>query len=496
MRTRPLTSVATVIAVASLSLLLSTGPAHAAWTWVSTTAFQIQHVCRDGIVLDLASDLTSPVTVHVAEPGDAVPPTVFYSQRFSLPKMPVLPEQGSDYFQSLGRNYKVNWKTLRVPGSQVQVTTGDPTTYSSYTVGNCLVNDVFDPFRVGYVLAHKPTGSYTPGSYWSHNSRMQHNTVSWLGVGSYAVDFPGLATAGGNAQVTAFGSAAANCKVGGSRWRPMGTGTRLYVRCFTPAGAPVNARFSASFTAVNGGSGNTIAFAWADQASIAGPYQPKLAYQHNNRGGAISVTRWAVGGYLVTMPDVFGAAPAGSVKVTAVGNGPNACKVQSWGPNFDSSAQQVWVGCSAPNGAAADEQFTIAYVDEMNLLGNNRMSYGYVWADSPLSTSYTPSPFYQRDANITESGTVTITRAGTGAYDVLLPFQTGSRNAVNVVSWDGGNVQVTAYGFDQNRCQIGSWQDDVNWWIARARVVRVYCFTTAGTPVDSMFTMQYTALLQ
>ena len=55
-----------------------------------------------------------------------------------------------------------------------------------------------------------------------------------------------------------------------------------------------------------------------------------------------------------------------------------------------------------------------------------------------LPASYTPSTTYQHDQTISSSGTITINRPNVGTYDVHLPFQDQG--------WDGGHVQVTAYG--------------------------------------------------
>lgn len=344
---------------------------------------------------------------------------------------------------------------------------------------------VTDPFTVGYVWSSQPSvaGCYDASPYYSYNSRRLVNSIcsrSTGGVGQYRVVFRGLASSGGNVQVTAYGPTAANCKVLG--WFPGGADQFVDVDCYSPAGARQNAMFSASFTR-GGGSANTIGFVWAHSPQAAS-YTPTATYQYNNRGGGLAtVQRAATGAYSVSIPDSFGAAAAGSVKVTAYGGTSGVCKVVNWGPNADATAEVVNVQCYNSAGSPSDELFSLVYGNGMNVLGNNLMADGYVWGNAPSSASYTPSPSYQRSTTISSAGTVTITSAAAGSYDVFLPHQHQGL--------DGGNVQVTAYGPGTGRCQVG-------WWgqVSNGRSVRVFCFTNGGALTDTYFTMQYTAQLQ
>lgn len=147
-------------------------------------------------------------------------------------------------------------------------------------------------------------------------------------------------------------------------------------------------------------------------------------------------------------------------------------------------------------------------VDGLYYLQVNRVCRDGLVADIGASTSpgdYTlyvsddsgssPAPHAFYSTTITQSGTVTITRSGTGVYDVFLPYQRIGYTGRTGNSWDGGNVQVTAYGTSAARCQAGFWRNSAG-QEPDGRYARVYCFTSAGAPADRMFTMQYTAQLQ
>jgi hypothetical protein len=64
-----------------------------------------------------------------------------------------------------------------------------------------------------------------------------------------------------------------------------------------------------------------------------------------------------------------------------------------------------------------------------------------------------------------------------GLYSVYLPG----------LGATAGTVQVTAYGSDGAYCKTGSWGPD-----GTRQRVKVRCFSAAGTPADSRFTLSYT----
>jgi hypothetical protein len=97
----------------------------------------------------------------------------------------------------------------------------------------------------------------------------------------------------------------------------------------------------------------------------------------------------------------------------------------------------------------------------------------YVWADQPSSASYMPNLSYQFNST---GATNTITRTGIGAYVVWLPGLGESY----------GHVQVTAYGSGSERCKVAGWGPS-----GTTQQVYVRCFTSAGLPVDTRYTLTY-----
>ena len=354
--------------------------------------------------------------------------------------------------------------------------------------GGCALSHAIvgqDPFTVGYVWNDSPSGSgcHVPSTFYSYSSRASSstNTICRTGTGAYTVHFAGLASKGGNAQVSAYGSGPVSCKA--SSWSSSKTEELVKVNCYSFAGSAQDSNFTASF-AKGGGAANDIAFLLADQPTNTSSYTPSSTFQYNNHGGRSTVKRNSTGTYAVTIPDSSGAPVAGGVKVTAVGSGSGWCKVVSWSPNSGGTAQQVNVACFSSAGSASDQKFSLVFVNNMNLIGDNLTADAYAWADQPTAASYTPSTTYQHDQTISSSGTITINRPNVGTYDVHLPFQDQG--------WDGGHVQVTAYGSGTERCQVNSWFSDGS----GGRTAEILCFTNAGSPVDTLFAVQYTGRLQ
>lgn len=339
-----------------------------------------------------------------------------------------------------------------------------------------------DPFVTGYVWSNltNPSGCFTPTALYSYNSRKQVNTICRIDVGSYQVHFPGLQSAGGNVQVTAYGAVRANCKVG--YWYNTSTDEVVQVFCYSFAGARQDNLFVASYAAGVDGSAGIYDFLWADQPTAAS-YTPSTVYSEDNNTsrGPGTVTRNGVGSYTVRFPVYSGPVAAGSVKVTAYGYSTGVCKVASWGPSGGDEAVNVL--CFDSSGASSDELFSVVFASGMNLIGDNTMADAYAWADQPFTASYTPALSYQRDTTVDRSGTITISRAGTGSYDVVMPQQNAGL--------DGGHVQVTAYGYDTNRCQVVRWTNT-----STGRTARINCYSNGGTLTDSLFDVVYVAQAQ
>lgn len=221
--------------------------------------------------------------------------------------------------------------------------------------------------------------------------------------------------------------------------------------------------------AVPGTASAGVSYVWADQPASAS-YTPSTYYSYNSKSLTNTITRSSAGRYNVTFPGMANTTNGGTVNVTAYGGAANACEVTGWGGN-GTGGISVGVLCTDTNGTAVDSYFDATYtVPPKN--GN----VGYVWASSPTAASYTPSTYYQYNS---KGGVNTIQRFGTGSYVVKLPGL-GSASS-------GGTVKVTAYGGAGNRCKVTSWGSS-----GTAQQVSVQCYTAAGAPVDSYFTMTYT----
>ncbi|MEM6888918.1 MAG: hypothetical protein AAF636_12350 [Pseudomonadota bacterium] len=103
--------------------------------------------------------------------------------------------------------------------------------------------------RVGYVWANSPTSaSYTPSATYAFNASGGQVTITRSSTGTYAVRFAGLGgpRAGGNVQVTGYGSDTADCKV--RWWSSGGADFIANIRCLAPNGAAVDARYTVLVT--------------------------------------------------------------------------------------------------------------------------------------------------------------------------------------------------------------------------------------------------------
>jgi hypothetical protein len=323
---------------------------------------------------------------------------------------------------------------------------------------------------------------YTPTSTYQYNSTSPFaaiNTVTRDDTGSYIVTFPNLDW-DGIPHVTAYGGDTGIC----TPWRKQqtgypvdigvpGTGTDVYVKCFGLDGYQVDHQFTITFTDVRSTYLNRpMAYLLAN--GFAGTVYSLGTF--NSSGAANSITRTGTGAYTARLPNL--AASAGHVQVTAWPgySGWRLCKVTSWGPSgYD---QVVNVRCYDRTGAPVDVNFTLTYVNQLNILG---LSAGfdpdghdsaYAWANQPGTASYQPSTYYQFD-NFTNTA-ATGTRTATGTYGMKFGYSN-----LNI-----GDAQVTAYGGGTQFCGIAYWY--------AAAGIQVRCYALDGTPADSYYTIAFT----
>jgi hypothetical protein len=205
-------------------------------------------------------------------------------------------------------------------------------------------------------------------------------------------------------------------------------------------------------------------YVWANSPT-ASSYTPSPSYQFNSSGAANVVRRNGVGNYTVSFPNL--GVNGGTALATAYGATVATCKVGSWLP-FGTTLS-LNVNCFNTAGAPIDTYFTASFSQAQS----SAARVAYVWANNPTSPSYTPSTSY----NFNPSGALnTITRLGTGYYDVQLPNMATS----------GGDVELTAYGSDSSRCKVSNWSP-----LGSTEYVYVRCYNTAGAPIDTYFTLTF-----
>ena len=320
----------------------------------------------------------------------------------------------------------------------------------------------------GYAWADQPTAAsiYTPDRKYQANSTGAKNRVTHFGIGSYRVKFTGL-VAGSNAGTVdvTTNSFAGFCKV--VDWTPTATDTIVDVQCFSGSGAPNDAAFNVAYANPGTRQPSNMAYVLADQPTTA-EYTPPSQYQFNSKGGTNTVSRVSTGVYSVSLPKV--GLDSGTVKVTGYTTDATNCQVGGWG---GSPTLTVTVQCYDTAGNPADGAFTMTWVDRFSLLGEKGHTRGYVWADSPSTGSYTPSPAYQENSSGASNG---VTRFSAGNYLVTMPS----------IGANHGDVQVTTYGSTVANCVSSGWGTT-----GTTQEVYVLCFDAAGALIDVQFTVQY-----
>jgi hypothetical protein len=327
-----------------------------------------------------------------------------------------------------------------------------------------------------WVWAGDPTNpSYTPSASYQTNTSGAKNTITRSSTGVYQVLFPAIGAsgisgngAGGNVQVTAYGTGA-YCKV--ASWGSLGTDVTANVRCFDFTGALKDARFTALFNrrTFQGFSDEhgTGAYLWSQSLSYPGQTAASAPYSWNDSGQTNTIEQPGTGRYIVRLPKVddYDA----SVHVTAYGGDDRRCQVQSWG--LSGANTLVNVRCSSANGTPADARFSLSFgaggVPLRLPGGHNATAYAWVTADGTVPAQYSGNDL---------GGALTVDHS-LGIYVVHVPSS---------VAIDRDSVLVTAYGTLGQQCSIRNW-----FQFGGDTRITVDCFDASGSPADSAFTFSY-----
>lgn len=226
--------------------------------------------------------------------------------------------------------------------------------------------------RLAYLWAsHPTTSSYTPDAAYSYNSTGGSNTIGRIGTGYYEAVLPGLASQGGDVQVSSYSNAGgatasrpdgaviipAICNV--AAWGPEGTAMIVLVQCRDPlSGNPYDSRFTLAFMqglGLKGVGGTRVAYTFANQASAAS-YAPPANYTYMSNAKVPHITRQGAGAYAVTLP---GMPKGGTAIVTAWGRGKRHCIVGSI--RTDATPQRILVRCFDSSYKPIDTRFTLTY---------------------------------------------------------------------------------------------------------------------------------------
>ncbi|GAB3279446.1 hypothetical protein GCM10027589_06040 [Actinocorallia lasiicapitis] len=161
----------------------------------------------------------------------------------------------------------------------------------------------------------------------------------------------------------------------------------------------------------------------------------RVGVYKNSAGAAPTVVRTGTGTYTVRFPKL--GRSGGVAHVTAYGGTSNSCSVVGWkaakGGRLD-----VRVHCVNIDGGRANTRFSLAYTNITTMAGR----YGYVVSDAPTAAQSTPAASRRFNSR---GGVNTISRIGTGRYEVLLPKLDGAHR---------GQFQITAYGAVRARCGL------------------------------------------
>lgn len=216
-------------------------------------------------------------------------------------------------------------------------------------------------------------------------------------------------------------------------------------------------------TSTSAQSAPSWAYVWSDDFS-ADSYTPSENYQYNSTGELNTITRTDVGVYSVFMP---GMAKEAHTQVSTLSENGELCRIAS---QAGGKVLEVIVNCIAIGGEPVDIGFFV-----LNFMGTAGPASAYLWANDPVAESYTPDVRYQFNSTGAEN---TITRTDAGTYTVTLPGQGA----------ESGNLQISATNSGPGvACAMRRWEITGD----NSKLVEVNCFDSAGTRVDSGFSLYY-----
>jgi hypothetical protein len=327
--------------------------------------------------------------------------------------------------------------------------------------------DAAVPDRKGWALWNQTAGAVVPSGTWPGGS-----TVVPTAFGRYQVKLVGQGAPQGVVHVTAINNAPHWCQA--DNWGVSGADQIINVSCYRVGGALDVSSFSVFFVRASGGPAPGP-YGYVDSGAGGGTIS-----QYNSTGAGNTSTNLGVGQYQVKFPGlVAGGTLDGSVQVTAVNPQQGArCKIRNWVSS--GAGQDVNVLCFNAAGSLLNTRFTVTYQYKVSLYGAAipPKYYGYFLNQPPAGPASTNLN------SVLGLGANTILSAGLGLSMVTFPR----------IAFPQNTVQVTAYGSNSNFCGLNTfWTNSTS---GPDLIVRdVNCFTNAGAPVNTGFTVSANSIL-
>jgi hypothetical protein len=333
--------------------------------------------------------------------------------------------------------------------------------------------------QVAFAWIENPsTTGLAPSTSYQHTPSGELIVTERMGVGVCRVLLPGNLRDGGNLQVTsAEFPGASNYVTVVESFLSISGRLSCWVRTFDAAGQPVDGDFNLVYR-VGGRPTDRTAYLWANNPTAAA-YTPTTNYAFNGNRGNPTIVRTGLGTYTVTLPGLGSAAVGGHVQVSPIAtNIASRAQVFSWGSSGPDMSVDVLTFDGAGN--AADRMFLLSYTETAAAQAPHLGSGAYLWANNPTAASYVPVSLYQgSNGTNAPAAPITITRAGVGTYDVVLPTHLDVFGVPN----------VGIYGGTPGAASVRDWVPTP----AGGTSIRVVCTDTNYNLADLRFVLQFTS---
>lgn len=310
--------------------------------------------------------------------------------------------------------------------------------------------------------------------------------------GNYTIIAP-YVTGTGNSQVSVLGPGAPLPLCNVVSTSDANPGTKIKVRCWNAVtGRTSDAGFSLAFSSVRvplPSSSYTVLTTKKANKS----HTPTNQFRADPGASPAFVTRHKRGTYTVTIPGTKFLPNSGIMTVSATGSSARYCNLAGWSTVDTDSL--VRVDCYTRSGARSDALFTLSAStdDVLGMQGTESMA---VWYDpavhstalEPLDDAYHYAGGGGTDLgrNELQPGRFTVV----GGNIVPSPLMQGIA-FVSGYGWNFGIPEAASHESTANRCAPGKVIADV---LSHQATFEVNCYTPAGYPVSSPFTLSGTII--